>query len=61
MKTNEQAETSQNNGSGNKFHESTTSMFDDDDNQSEERQSPNLSMDEVRALLEEFEEILHSE
>ncbi len=33
---------------------------EEEEDREEERQSPNLSMDEVRELLDEFEEILRS-
>jgi hypothetical protein len=35
-------------------------MPEEEDDSEEERQAPNLSMDEVRELLDEFEEILHT-
>jgi hypothetical protein len=57
---NEQSEISKSNTSDNPFCESTISMFDEDDEQAEERHSSNLSMDELRTLLDEFEEILHA-
>lgn len=57
---NEQSEISKSNASDNKFYESRRSMFEEDDDQLEERLSPNLSMEEVRALLDEFEDILQN-
>ncbi len=56
----QQTETSKSNTSDNQFYERNISMFDEDDDQLQDRLSPNLSMEEVRALLDEFEEILHT-
>ncbi len=56
---NEHTEMNKSDTSDNKFYEQQRSMFDEDDDQLEERLSPNLSMDEVRSLLDEFEKILY--
>jgi hypothetical protein len=57
---NEQAEISKSHPADNPFYESTSARFEEDDEQAEERHSPNLSMDEYRTLLDEFEEILYA-
>ncbi|MCX6045384.1 MAG: hypothetical protein NT075_09735 [Chloroflexi bacterium] len=57
---NDQPEINKNHTSDNQCYGRNKSMFDEDDDQQEERLSPNLSMEEVRTLLDEFEEILHT-